>query len=357
MKIPEPIKLARGDYYIRMRLNGASVMVHGNTKTECRHNAELLKAEHRTKKRIISRSDMTVADAVDRYIEKQLAGKFISERSAAEYRQIRKNRFQSIMDINIGNIRNEDLANAVNRELAQPSRKGGTVSVKTVKSAYSLIASAIRTVNRDLNTEVRFPEVQRKIPQLLTPEAIYSAIKGTDIELPCLLAMWLSLSMSEIRGLTKAKSLKDGKMYILETVVDIDGKPVRKPGAKEENRVRCLEVPDHIQQLIDAVDGDIIEPRSGHAVYMRFKKVLEQSGLPPMRFHDLRHVFASKAAELEIPGNIIQDIGGWKTDETMKRVYTHSFDKSRKEADQKIADYFNSVIKNANENVNESGKV
>ena len=148
----------------------------------------------------------------------------------------------------------------------------------------------------------------------------------------------------EIRGLTKSKSIRNNKLYIVETVVDVKGKPVRKPGAKEEARPRVLDIPPYIGSLIDKVDSDIIEPRSSHAIYMAFQKALRDAGLPKMRFHDLRHVNASVMADLNIPTVISQERGGWKTDSTMKRVYQHAFTPSRKAADKKMDAFFERLL-------------
>ena len=51
MKIPEPIKVSSGNYYIRMRLNGVNINVTAATATECRNKARLIKAEYKAGKR------------------------------------------------------------------------------------------------------------------------------------------------------------------------------------------------------------------------------------------------------------------------------------------------------------------
>lgn len=43
--------------------------------------------------------------------------------------------------------------------------------------------------------------VKPKLKELPTAEQVMNMVRGTDIELPCLLAMWLSLRMGEVRGL------------------------------------------------------------------------------------------------------------------------------------------------------------
>ena len=50
-------------------------------------------------------------------------------------------------------------------------------------------------------------------------------------------------------------------------------------------------------------------------------------------------------AELNIPTNYAQERGGWKTDNTMKNVYTHTFVAGRQKADNEVNEYFNQLIR------------
>jgi integrase len=43
-----------------------------------------------------------------------------------------------------------------------------------------------------------------------------------------------------------------------------------------------------------------------------------------MRFHDLRHYFASYLHDKGFSDAEIMSLGGWKTDHVMKRVYRHA---------------------------------
>lgn len=332
--MPEPRELASGKFLIRLRIDGQSISVTEDTEKKCRTKARAIKAGLiKTPKKP---DDITLKEAIGKYID-SLENR-LKDKSKEQYEYIRDQRFQSIMPLKLSEITKDKLDKAVEDELAKPSRKGGTLSAKTVRDAYMLVASVMHKYAPDIETQIRLPEIQRTFPELVPPDQILAAIIGTDIELPCLLAMWLSLSMSEIRGLTKSKSVRGNKLYIVETVVD-----VRKVGGKEELRPRALDIPPHIKKLIDVVPGDVVEPRSGHAVYMRLQVVLRDAGLPHMRFHDLRHINASIMADLNIPTSVAQERGGWN-DNTMKRVYTHTFDSSRREADQKIDAYFDKLI-------------
>ena len=277
---------------------------------------------------------MTVAQAVAEYAESRKNRHKASTSSNYDY--IIRCRFKELMEKDVMEVDEDILDKAVERELGLPSRKGGTIAPKTVIDAYNLVISAIKKQRPDFEPVVALPDIPRQFPVVLPMSTVVPVLAGTDMELPGLLAMQYAMSASEIRGLTKSKSIRDGKLYIVETVVDVDGVPVRSAGDKEPDRPRVFDITPRIQALIDQVDGNVIEPRSAHALNERLKRLLRNAGLPEMSFHKLRHIAATVMAEENIPANIAQERGGWKTDDTMKKVYVHTFTEPRKEADERV---------------------
>lgn len=344
--VPAPRLLPSGSWTIQLRREGMRITCQ--TAEECRADAISARkqwlADEASGLHREQQENILLSDAITRYIESKRSR--LRNKSIEQYEYIRDKRFESLMSMHINDIASDDVDAAIEQELRKKSRKGGTLSPKTVIDAYGLVATVLRKYSKSADISVSLPEIQRSFPVILTPQEIYPAVRGTDIELDCLLAMWLSLTMSEIRGLTKSKSVRGTKLYIVETVVDVHGKPERRAGGKEETRPRVYDIPPYIMSLIDCVDGDVIEPRSGHAVYMRFQRLLDNAGLPKMSFHALRHVNASVMAEEDIPTVIAQERGGWKTDSTMKRVYTHAFTSGRLEADRKINSRFEKLVEN-----------
>ena len=90
--------------------------------------------------------------------------------------------------------------------------------------------------------QIELPTVTPRLVELPPAKTVLNIIKGTDIELPVLLAAWLSFSMSEGGG-TKSKSISGNYITIHEVVVDINNKPVRKELAKNPTRNRRLTDP------------------------------------------------------------------------------------------------------------------
>jgi integrase len=64
-----------------------------------------------------------------------------------------------------------------------------------------------------------------------------------------------------------------------------------------------------------------------------------------MRFHDLRHLHASITQSLGIDDKIRQDMGGWSNPVIMNGTYTEIFRKDRIEADNKVINYFDEIVK------------
>lgn len=331
------------------KVNGKPVRKYESFTADTKRESEYLAAEFAYSKKNRTRPEnMTLGEAIDDYIKK--SEPVLSKTSVASYKKIKRNYFLDLMDIPLKNITPEMIQDGINKEILRPSKKykspQKTLSPKTVTNAYGFIATVIRKYNPSLEFDPKLPKKEHKIKELLPPEIIFYAVKGTAIELPVLLAMWLSFSMSEVRGLTKSKSISNGYISIKEVIVDVDNKPTLKNQAKAYYRIRSLKIPEYIQTLIDKTDKneDYLVTLSGHAIYMRFMRILEKNNLPHMTFHDLRHVNASVMAQLRIPDKYAMERGGWKTDAVMKNVYQHTFSEQREQVDQQIDAYFTSKM-------------
>ena len=92
------------------------------------------------------------------------------------------------------------------------------------------------------------------------------------------------------------------------------------------------------------MEGDTIVPESGKVIYHRWKRLLQRNNLPPLTFHDLRHVNASVMAMLRVPDKYAQERGGWKSDSIMKSVYMETFSDERKRIDAVIDAYFENMM-------------
>ena len=63
-----------------------------------------------------------------------------------------------------------------------------------------------------------------------------------------------------------------------------------------------------------------------------FHRLLERAGLPPMRFHDLRHSCATLLAAQGVPARVAMDILGHSDIRVTQNIYTHVFDDAKRQA-------------------------
>lgn len=339
MKIPKIVQLPSGSFRCVVMIDGKRESITDSSYE--RVEAKVLALKTGISKARKTPEKLTLKEACDRYI-KSAEGR-LSVTTADGYQRIVDNAFPTLMNTQLCDISHRTLQRAVDTECKRLNARGGKYAPKTIENRYSFIATVLHDFLPDLDTAVTLPDVKDKPIFILTPEEVFEAVKGSPVELPVLLSMWLSFSMSELRGLTKSKSIHGDKITVVDTVVRVGNKEIRKEGGKEEKRTRTLTIPPYIKDLIDQVEGDIIVPATAASITSHFYRRLKWAGLPHMAFHKLRHINASIMAELQIQPKIANARGGWKTSYVRERVYTHTFSRDRVEADAAIDALFNGI--------------
>lgn len=292
--------------------------------------------------------DRTVSEAIDRYLE--VKGNLLSPTTIQDYRCIQRNAFPGLMGLRLRDLDEDTLDEAINAEYKRVSKKRcrnpKPISPKRVRNEWGLLSAILNKYHKGLEYEPTLLDSPDRQKELIHPQTVLDILKGDYIELPALLAIWLSFSLSEIRGLTKSRSISADGQYltIREVVVDVDGEAVHKELAKNRWRNRTHRIPPYIRSLIEQVPTDELVTISGRAIYHRWVKLLRRNGLPHMTFHDLRHESASIMALLRVPDKYAMERGGWKSDKVMKKVYTHTFPEERQKVDNIIDGYFEELM-------------
>lgn len=320
------------------------------TKAECEFLAAAFKKDKKRRKK--EPAKITVRQAIEKYIE---LSDLLSPTTLSGYRKILNYGFPSIMDVNVEDLDNIAAQEAINLEAKRKvTRTGKIISPKTVKNEWGLVSSALHVICK-MSFDIKLPTVQQNAEELPDHRVVIQAIKGTSIELPCLLAMWMSLRMSEVRGLM-CSSIRDGYLYVERVMVVVDGVDVLKSDAKTQSSKRRLKVPDYVMDLIEGQESYMRYKKTGtdellffcsrDLIYRRFKKAMKNVSIN-MSFHDLRHLYASISLNLlGLPQKVIQVSGGWSSSATMNKVYSQSFEQAQQIADNKREEYFNGIINN-----------
>lgn len=220
--------------------------------------------------------NVTLAKAMEMYISTR--ANVIEQTTVRNYRQIAAHCFQCIMERKLSSLRAIDIQMAVNMESAR-------ISPKYVKNTFGLLKSVLKMYEVHINLDsIKLPKLQKKEKELPPFEKVFEIVKGTDSELPVLLAAWLSLRIGEVVGLQfQDVDVKNQRIRVRRTIIMTeDGYEVRER-CKTEKSTRSIRIPAYILDLIQAVlheaKTDFIVPKSRKAVYSKFKRQMEKMGL------------------------------------------------------------------------------
>ena len=272
-------------------------------------------------------ASLTVGKAIDLYIASK--DSVLSPSTIAGYKRQRQNTLQSLMDVPVASLTQEAVQVAVNAMARDKSPK-------YVKNAYGLLTAALSVYRPGLVLRTTLPQKEKpdiSIPSTEDIQRIAQYEKGKRFELPFLLAAWLGLRASEIRGLTW-DCVGDGTIHIKQALVDGPDGPVLKL-TKTYSRDRVLPVPPYIMALIEAqphTDEYIIH-YDRHQLYKRIESACNTLGIQRYRFHDPRHYQASVMLSMGVPDKYAMERMGHASTNMPKNVYQHTMsEKSRKVA-------------------------
>ena len=333
---PKPIERPGGSWRCQIMVNGKRIGVTDPDPAVAHAKALAMKAGIIEEEQ--NASFITVGKAIDRYIESKNA--VLSPSTIAGYKRVRKNALQDLMAKNIATLTQEDIQRAVNKMAKDKSPK-------SVANAHGLLSATLAVYRPNMVLRTTLPQKQKhevSIPSDEDIERILSVSKGTDMELPLLLALWLGLRASEIRGITW-DAIKGDTLHIKQAIVEGEnGSEVK--GTKTYSGNRKLKLPTHILDLINSQPkkDEYVVHLSGQAMYKKFSRMCEKHDIPHYRFHDLRHANASVMLALGVPDKYAMERMGHATNNMLKTVYQHTMKSKQDEVTDKVNDYFSKKL-------------
>lgn len=336
-------KLPSGSWRVRVfthkDINGKNI--YASITRPTRKEAELEAIKISMSKRLISSPEnLTLHEAINSYLE--LKKHILSPSTISGYKGIQRNYFPSIMNYKLSKITQEMIQKAVNIE-------SNRVSPKTVRNAHGLITSVLSEYHPSFIVKTKLPNKVKFIPTIPSEgniKAIIEITKGTTIELPVLLGLWLGMRMSEIKALT-FNDIQENLIHIKRANVYVEGKYVEKD-TKTYTSTRTLVLPEHIIKLINQIEfkdkSEYIIKDSGQAIYKKFVRLCALHGLPHYRFHDLRHANASIMLALGIPDKYAMERMGHSTNNMLKTVYQHTMANEKIKTNNLVDSFFGNIV-------------
>lgn len=336
MKIPKAVKLPSGSWYVNVMVGGKRLSITAPTKRDAEKEAAAIKSGAKAAQ---FNQSLSVTQALDRYIDSKSA--VLSPATIAGYRRIQKNLLEPIAAYPLSNLTQEQVQRWVN-QLAKQGKKP-----KTVSNAHGLLSAVIGAYRPEMVLRTTLPQkvkTEISIPTEAELSAIFDAAKGTKYELPIMLAVWMGMRASEIRGL-RWEDIHGEYVTVKRAIVEGENGPVEK-GTKTFSGTRTIHLPPYLADLIqqqDHTQGHIVT-LSGHAMYNGFERICQKAGVPHFRFHDLRHMNASVMLAAGIPNKYAQERIGHATDNMLKTVYQHTIQEEQKKYSEEIDQRFEALF-------------
>lgn len=332
------------------------------TKTECEERLGKLREEvGRRSERI--KPDMLFGDWIDFFWYQNFSKPKLRPTTQACY----EGRIYTHIIPSIGQI---PLCKLTQNELQQfyaRMKKGGRkkhvekfgegLSDRMVRSCHTTCRTALeKAVTEGLirvNPAVgcKLPPKKAKEMQVLTPAEIIRFLTQAKEEgyyEIFLLELTTGMRRGEIIGLKwRDLDLATGELHIARQVIRVKGETVvSQPKTKFSIRTVIL-APDMIEILAELkkhTHGEWMfpspvkegEPRNPSSVYHRFQLILERSHCKKIRFHDLRHTFATMALENGMDIKTLSAMIGHISSETTLNIYSHITDTMQQQAAVRI---------------------
>lgn len=294
------------------------------------------------------------------YLEKWIDNHAPTVRLTTEH-QYRQNIRKHIIP-NLGNIQLNLRLAQIERFYAELIQSGG--GVRTVRITHNILhkslAKAVRygIISQNPSYEASLPRYKRGEMQVLDESQISRFLIAAQ-DSPYLALYYLPITtgmrQGELFGLKWCDLHWDtGKLHIQRQVQSINGKgwkfvePKTQSGRSTiklgEGSIRILQHHLEHQKLRKLIVGDrwkeydlifpssVGTPCNPSNLRVDFLKNLEKSGLPKIRFHDLRHTAASLLLNNGIPVIVVSKILGHSKPSVTLDVYGHLYHEMQDEA-------------------------
>ena len=244
--------------------------------------------------------------------------------------------------------------------------QGKGPSTTTVRSVHLMLHCALdravkeRLIQRNPSEDCIVPKPRKLDMKILPPEHIHAYLEAARTR-GLLPMFYLELASGLRKGELAALRWED--VDIQSRTISVSRQYVRNPDGsleltrpKTENSVRLVSIPQAAVELLlqehekhpdspylfpSPLTGEMYHPDS---VVNLHKKILKDAGLEDIRFHDLRHTFATTALQNGVDVKTVSSMLGHYDAGFTLRTYTHATRQKQDEAAQTMGSVLGQVI-------------
>lgn len=217
-----------------------------------------------------------------------------------------------------------------------------TMSSKTKKNHLGFLTAVVSYFIEDKTFHVKIRETEQEEMYTPTPDEVSRVLAVADPVLQRAIHLGsLGMRRGEICALDAADVDRE------KCLVRINKALAKSPSGewvtkmpKTKSSVRWIPLPKEVIDLLPT-EGRVV-PVSPDVITLRFIKAIQRAGVPHFRFHDLRAYFASISVSSAIGASelTVQQIGGWKTNNVLRKHYERSISEQRQKDTDKILDFY-----------------
>jgi len=320
---------------------------------------------------------ITVADLLRRWL--QSSERSVEHRTIQRYRSIVEHHLNPTLGgIPLSKLRPLHIESAIASWSAgdRKDRKVGKLSSRSVAHNLNTLKTALRQAVRwDLlkrNPVDAVKPLKIQSPEMKTVDgagiaALIAAAQGTELEVPIILALGSGLRRGEVLGLRWSDiDLEAATLSVKRSVETIRGERHEKEPKTARSR-RTVSLPAFVvtalrrhrmaqaQQLLQLgignrgsegavftrIDGTAWEVGAFTLAFYRF---MQRSGLPKIRFHDLRHSFGTLLRASGTDLKTISGALGHSTISTTANIYLHGVESLQKESADRLDRFVTSAM-------------
>jgi integrase len=306
---------------------------------ETKKEAEFLAADYSLNKKLRSSThSITLYDGYTRYIESK--NNVLSPSTLREYKRQQKHDFPELMPLPIQKITQENIQIAVNRA-------AGLYSPKTVHNMHGLLVSVLSMFLPNFRVSTTLPQKIKKkvyVPDDKMIKSLMDACTNPDLLKAIILASIGTLRRSEISALLESDLVGNSVKVDKAMVKDSEGKWVVKPPKTEES-TRTIGFPPETMKLLreGLQEGERVVNLTPNSITDAFAELRNKVTTETFGIHKLRHYSASIMHALNVPDIYIMERGGWKSRETLQKIYTHALDDQKTKNDKIVLEYFSEL--------------
>ncbi len=238
------------------------------------------------------------------------------------------------------------------------------LSPKTVRNIHQIISSALklardqRLIANNPAEGCALPRLERKETKTLTKEQLAAFVreaKETGVFEMYYVELTTGLRRGELLGLKwEDIDLEQGSLRVRRQVARINGEIVEAP-LKTKNSYRTLPLAEGTVAVLKEQRKKAGEslwvfpsptggPMSPDSVLHMLHRVLDRAGLPHIRFHDLRHTFATLALQNGVDIKTVSEMLGHYSAGFTLDTYTHTTTAMQKAAADKVGSFIAQAV-------------